>query len=494
MPMLRKCVVALGLLALVILPAVAEEVPLKTISDAGITVSYPPNMEATAKRVLQIALASIRPSVEIQKQIAALTSNADSLAQDIVNLLGSEEVKEDTKNRLLAYKDKSAALAACFSNIRLVPKGDAVAMGGVDAGILQVRYEPDRDQFMTSIQTGPDAAGKLARSYYPVIVNADGSIPSEKKVADTAQDFLGANKAMIVASVHEIVGYIITDKLRIYHPFARWFNDGVAGWVTRKAVIKADPKLKPLADEMFNVSPASKRLRDKINLIAWPQVAFQNRQSSDFDATMEAAQTQYSIEIISQLVGGNRGDMLAKIVSEAKYSDNPDTNAILAAIKKAAGTDLKKTLMTYVPADVRHGMETGGAKKLASQAEKLVQEKSWKAAADKLRAALQMTPDDLNMRLNLAWIEREIPDRTDSEMQVFIASRLVRQKDYSFHMYAPSIEGNYILGRFALLVRNLDMAKQFLEPVVQLKPDHEDAKRALEEIRRLEAALTGGSG
>ena len=492
--MLRKCVVALGLLALITLPAAAEEVSLKTISDSGITVSYPPNMEATAKRVLQIAVTSIRPSIEIQKQIAALTSNADSLAQEIVNLLGSEEVKEETKNPLLAYKDKSTVLAACFSNIRLVPKGDAVALGGIDAGIVQLRYVPDRDEFAMSVQTGPDAAGRLARSYYPVVVNADGAIPSERKLVDTAVDFLGANKAMIVAAVHEVVGYIITDKLKLYHPFARWFNEGVAGWVTRKVVTKADPKLTSLANEIFNVSPASKRLRDRVNLIAWPQVAFQNRQSPSFDATMEAAQTQCSVEIISQLLGGNRGNMLAKMMSEAKYSDNPNTDAILAAIKKAIGTDLKKTLMTYVPVDVKHGMETGGAKKLASQAEKLVQEKSWKPAADKLRAALQMTPEDLNMRLNLAWIEREIPDRTDSELQVLIASRLVRQKDYSFHMYAPSVEGNYVLGRFAVLVGNLEVAKQFLEPVLQLKPDHQDAKRALDEIRRIEAALAGKGG
>jgi len=33
---LRKCVVALGLLALVALPAVADEVALKTVSDGGI--------------------------------------------------------------------------------------------------------------------------------------------------------------------------------------------------------------------------------------------------------------------------------------------------------------------------------------------------------------------------------------------------------------------------------------------------------------------------
>jgi hypothetical protein len=103
-----------------------------------------------------------------------------------------------------------------------------------------------------------------------------------------------------------------------------------------------------------------------------------------------------------------------------------------------------------------------------------------------------MTPEDVNLRLNLAWLERETNERADSGIQVFIAARVLRQQNYSLHLYASSTEGNYVLGKFAMLIGNLDAAKSLLEPILKENPDHADAKLALAQIRALESTVKSG--
>lgn len=480
--------IVLGVLV-VAWPCLAQDAELKTMSEAGITVSYPPKMESQAKKVLAVAKTSIAPSVEIHRQLITLLADADELASDITSLMGCEELKEKTRIRLLAYKDKSDALAQVFANIRLVETAEGVSKGGVDAGVLQVRYVSDADDFRMALVLPVDSPDRLKRSYFPVFVNADGSIRAEKKIADFAVGQLGTNKAILIAPVHEAAGYLITEEMKLYHPFTRWFNEGVSGWVTRRVMTKRQPELKSLLDEVFSVSAGSKKLAAEVNLPAWPQPPYQNRREPDFKPTLEAAQTQYAVELISAVLGGNRGGELAKIMIEVKYKGHPDTDAICEAVKKVTGVDIKPKLAKYV----RESIRRSDPKRLVSQAEKLTLEKKWKDAAAKLRQALEANPADVNARLNLAWVEREFGERADSELQVFTAAALLRQKEYSIHLFAGSIEGNYVLGRLAILVGNLESARKFLEPVLELNPNHKDAKRALEEINKLERA-TGASG
>ncbi|MCL5103813.1 MAG: hypothetical protein M1133_06820 [Armatimonadetes bacterium] len=466
----------------------AAESTLKELTDGKVTVSYHAGMEAQAKHILEIAKQSIEPSLDINQRIVDLLSNVDSISKDIANLLGYEEKQAEAKARLTAYKQKSEALIQCFSHIRLIKKADAVATGGVDAGILQVRYSEDKDEFNMTVNLEEVDSSKVSRTYFPVFVNADGTVRAEKKLGEMAVDFLGSSKAMIIAPVHDTVGYIMTQGLNLYHPFSRWFNEGVSGWITRQVVTKVDPKLARLANDLFAVGGPSKALREKVNLLAWPQPSFQNRRSDDFDPAIESAQTQYSIEAISNLLGKNGLRDLPKIMREVDFNPNADTDTICVAIKKVTGKDFKTTLMGYVPQAIRDGIQSGEPKKLVARAEGLVQEKKWADAVSKLKLALRMTPDDANMRLNLAWLEREVGDRLDSEIQVFLAARLLKQGNHSFHLLGESLEGNYVLGRFAIMMGNLEYAKKFLQPVLEAKPDHADAKRAMEEIAKLEAA------
>lgn len=462
--------------------------PLKQMSGGGITVSYPPKLEPQATRVLEIARKSIQPSIDIHREMASLLSDPASLAGELADLLGAEEAREVTRTRLLTYRNKSQILVACFSNLRLVDTATAIATGGVDAGALQVRYDKESDSFKMALDTETVDPDKAKMSYFPVFVNADGTVRAEAKIADMAIDFLGSSRTMIAVPIHEAAVNVLTEKLGLYHPFTRWFTDGVGGWVTRRVITRREPKLAPLVDELFTPGAVAKQLRDKVNLLTWPQSAFQNKSEGRIDPAMEVALTQYAVEAVGAIIGGNRSGALAKVVGAVKHDSGADTDVICAAILKATNIDAKKILLGYVPADIRAGMESGEAKKLAAQAEKLAQEKKWKECEARLRRALQMSPGDLNNRLNLAWVDRELGDRLDAEIQVFTAARLLKQDSYSFHLFESSAEGNYVLARFAILLGNLEYARKFIEPILESNPNHEDAKRALEEIKKIESA------
>jgi tetratricopeptide (TPR) repeat protein len=228
-----------------------------------------------------------------------------------------------------------------------------------------------------------------------------------------------------------------------------------------------------------------------VDLLSWPQRAFQNFRSPDFDPALETAQTQFSIRVISDLLDKNGALTLPRIMKEVNFNPNADTDTICAAIKKVTSKDFKSVLLDYVPADIREGIKSNEAPKLAKRAEELVAEKKLSDAADKLRKALTMNPHDANARLNLAWIERETGNRLDSEIQIFVAARLLTNGSHSFHLYGESIEGNYVLGRLAILMGNIEYAKKLLQPVIEANPDHADAKRAIDEIEKLEGSMRG---
>lgn len=459
---------------------------LRTITEDGITVWYPPTMEVQAKRIMQMAKESLRPSIESHRKTINLLSKTDAMAKDIAVLLGAEERQDEVRTKLQSYKDKSQALVQCFTNIRLVKKSDAAGADGVDAGFMRVIYNDDTDEFNINLAGDFSDSDTLKRSYFPVLVNADGSIRSESKIAEMAGSFLGSGEPMIIAPVHQTVGFIISEQLQFYHPLSRWFNEGVSGWITRYIVNKYDSKLSGVANTLLSVDARSKEYRDKVNLLAWPQPAFQNKNKDFFDAKLEVAQTQYAVELLSEFLGKNGSQVLSKIMSETKYGNNPDTGTICEKITKVTGKNFKDLLDGYVPDDIKAGIRVGENRKLVADAEKLALEKKWEPASEKLRRALQMSPEDVNARVNLAWIEREMGERLDSEIQVFLAASLLKQQAYQFHLFAPSAEGNYVAGRLCILLGNLEYAKKFLEPVLQANPDHQDAKRAIEEVKRIE--------
>ena len=465
---------------------------LKKITDAGITVSYPDGMEAQAKKVMAMAQSTVKPSLEVHRQAISLLSNVDAMATDITQALGAEEKHDVTRSRLQVFKDKSEAMVSAFSDIRLVRKSDAVATDGIDAGLMQVRYAKDKDEFnmiFDEKDTNPD---KIRRSFFPVLVNPDGTLRSENKLEQMALDFLGSGDPMAIAPVQDTISYLIAVPLKIYNPLGRWFNEGVSGYLTRQMVAKHGSKqMNAIAANLFTVSPSAQELKNKVNIMSWPQSPYLNRNPESFDAKLEAARVQYSIEAISGLLAKSEPQALAKIIGALKYTGDPDNDSIFEAIQKATNTDFKPVFMSYVPKKVQDGIASGEPEKLIEKARGLATAKKWPESAAALQQVLEMTPTDVNARLNLAWVDREMGNNLDAELQIFLTAGVLKQQKHSFHLFDATIEGNYVAGRLAILMGNLEAAQLFLEPVLQANPDHTDAKRAMEEIRRIEDAAKG---
>ena len=463
---------------------------LSKLSGDGITVFYPAGMETQAKTVLSIAEESFKPSLEMQQQIVDLLEDSKALSQDITKLLGAEEKQDEAQQRLVGYKNRAAGLVQSFSNIKLVKKTEVAGNKGIDGGIIKVAYDEENDAFRMMLDYSEFTKEKLDRSFFPVVVNPDGSIRSEKKLAENALQFLGAGGQFAIAPVHETVSYLIAEELKLFHPFTRWFNEGVSAWVTERVVSKADPELGKLVKQLFAMDQDSEDLRGEVNLRSWRQTPFQYKQAPYLDPKVEKARSKLAIELVSKLLEKDGDKTLPDIMGNLKYAGNPGTDAICAATDKATGKNCRNELLAYMPQDVRKGIESGEWEQLNKEAEDLAMEKKWEDAVAKLRLSLAMNPEEVNALLNLAWLEREVGERLNSEIDVFLCAALLEQDQYSFHMYAPTIEGHYVMARLAILLGNLEYAKKFLEPVLKLDPEHEDAKRAMAEIQKLEQPAT----
>ncbi len=183
--------------------------------------------------------------------------------------------------------------------------------------------------------------------------------------------------------------------------------------------------------------------------------------------------------------------MVPKIMGYLGYNSNADNDEICSAIQKATNSDFKSVLDSYVPQDIRDAVKAGEPKRLLEKAKKLAAQNKWAEARTNIRQVLDMTPEDVNTRLNLAWLDREQRQDRDAEVQILLSARLLKQQKYSFHLFAPTIEGQYVMGRLSLLIGDVESAKKSFQTVLQIDPNHNDAKISMDEIKKLEATAKG---
>ncbi len=257
--------------------------------------------------------------------------------------------------------------------------------------------------------------------------------------------------------------------------------------MTRRVITKIEPKYTGLVNELIGTASKYKHLQDKVNLISWPQGAFQISDKGRLVPELEAAKALFAVELISNILGKNGDSLLPKIMSLINYNPDADTDTICQAVQKITKKDCKAMLMAYVP----NSLKSLDSSKLIAQAEEFARQKKWKEAADKLRTALEIDPLNVNARINLAWLEREIDDNLSSEMNIFISARLLKQGLHNYKSFVPAVENYYVLGRLSILFGDIEGAKKYLDTVIELKPDHKDAKKALDQIKAMQNTLKG---
>jgi hypothetical protein len=142
----------------------------------------------------------------------------------------------------------------------------------------------------------------------PVFVEDDGSF-----IADDVRLGLDDYVFMISSSLHIVPIHETAEMLIIsagkgcYGPYARWFNDGAANWITRKIISERWPEYAALQwGEFFPVDGE----RSSVNLLAWPQLSY----GLALGKADSVAYYGFSAELMGRLFDGLPEDSFARVV------------------------------------------------------------------------------------------------------------------------------------------------------------------------------------
>ncbi len=479
------------LLALLCAGAYAQD---KRLESGNVEVYYDAKYEAQAKKVLGTVAEPVSASLTMSKRTAKLLSDTEGLSNYIVTLLAAPEQKTYTKNELDRYDREARAFIKTFSKFKLISKDNAVKTKGIDAGVVTVRYDEEKDDFNMVIETNAITEEMLDRSYMPVIINSDGSIRSEDKLVGIALLYLGSGDRMSVVPVHKTVSLLVEDKLRFYNPMTRWFTEGVSSYVTVKAVEKYNPELKDVLREMFVPDEAAAKSRDLINLYATPQANFENRQDPHYSVQKEIASAKYIYELMTKILGANGEKLLPEIVKPLKYVGNPENAKIFAAADKVTGKNTKEMLLEYSPANVKsEAGSKAAADGLVKRAEEAAKGKDYEGCSKLLWDAIQIYPEDSDLYFNHAWAERMCGRTQNAETRIVLGACFLKEGKASANFIYPedkdcAKEGLYIMGRLCVLFGDLKNGEMIFNSILKYYPDHKDAKNGLEQIKRITGA------
>jgi tetratricopeptide (TPR) repeat protein len=284
--------------------------------------------------------------------------------------------------------------------------------------------------------------------------------------------------------IHEVTEGVISGELGLYHPFTRWFNEGVANWVMIKLAGEFAPQYdKELRSKLL--PRPNDPLRKKINLISWVQCAYQKQSPSEEESNISANSYDYATEAISRMLGNQPPDALAKILQKLKGKNNPYTDMILAAVNEVTKSDAWSILRDYVPDSVLPLFRQGSMEELSGQAVKLAEQGKYNEVLTIFKRLLEAFPYDTNARLDYVWALRKTKQpKEESGRQIRIAGECLQSGNINFCLIKEDADTYYILGRLLETNKTKDESKDEYTKALELDPNHADAKAALEAINK----------
>jgi len=484
-----------------------------------ITISYPTGLEAQAKELAAVCETVIPPRKA--KFVAAWRAFPDAtvVVKCVTDLLGSPE-QADWAEKFLA--NVSAGMAPIeglflpmFSDVRIYRVADLKVPGGVHGGIVQFGYDEKTDKAIGRIDLNYGSESpKLpeGKSFLPVVVRDDGTFKVKAGLADDISGLLDGAVlecalTLRLVLIHEVAEAMLVG-MGFHHPFARWFNEGAANWVQIQVVAELAPEYLDLSRGVCLPGPPPDPVRDKINLLAWPQKDYQNDFSSDEE--VDQASYRYATELVDRLLHGQPAGTLAKVVGKlgsrrtilaptsAPGSPLPDSDAICQAFREVTGADAKGMLLEYVPSSIREGLKQDLPPRKLEEGYQALSAGRFSEAAKSLQEALNMSPSDADAHLNLAIAIRNVANPRseqrrwlESQRHILIAAALtVSDPSRPFQLHAADDdEARYVLGRVEQMRGRTKEAREILS---RLPKEHQDAQEALKEMAEEEKAPAAG--
>jgi hypothetical protein len=461
-----------------------------------ITISYPTGLDSQAQQVAEVCRTVVTPRLEKFRAIARSFSDPRSSARALTRLLGCPEEEESAAALMAEVGEVITFLEPMYTNVRIYREADLKASGGVSGGAVSLAYIPaeDRFQFQVDFHTtrseGQDLRSPPRESFLPVVVRDDGSFRAQQGLAAHMGGILDNLATPGALNVNFAVIRLAASALLIRRcgpdPFTQWFSDGVAQWVTPRVVQEIAPDYAAQCREMLLPNAPTPEARARVNLLAWPLGEDPRPQDAKDE---ECAYCAY--ELMDRLLRDRPAGTLAAIMDKLKDQKPPDTEAILRALDAVLGVDSRSLLLEYVPEPVRTGLREGRPAKLREEGYQALRDGEYSKAVKLLSDALEMTPSDADMRVNLAIAMRRsgIP-KQGSERQIRLAAALARDwADREFALQGKADDETwYVLGRIAQQREKIPEAEALFG---RLPASHADGQAALKQIEAAENPRAG---
>lgn len=262
-----------------------------------------------------------------------------------------------------------------------------------------------------------------------------------------------------------------------YHPYTRWFNDGVAQWINRRIIRESWPDEPNLYDKYWP-NPAQMNFNSQINLLSWLQLTFEKDLGKQASSPVYY---YYAEKLISNLFDDQPDDALPRVIAIAGKKKNPNTDDLCNVIRSVTNKDPKSALLKYVPDEIRLDLSENRPKLLTEQARCKASSRNYAGVIDDLKKILEITPDDASATFNLTWALRKL-HRPESEPYLLIASRLTTEmKDIK--PYSDDIDAAYLKGRLCQRWGNFKEARMIFNGLLKSDKHYIDASNALKELK-----------
>jgi len=456
------------------------------IEVGGITISYLSGLQTQANEVAGICQQVLVPRFAAYRKLTAAIYQGNSVVGRITDLLGCPDASDLAGAIMSRCATVSDLPLIMFGDLHLYRDSDLKASGGLAEDFVRITYRPRDDIFDWTFNYNTANGAPPTTLFFPVLVHDDGTFRTHgQPIAEAMTQHFDDFAPLFASGPHEAAEFALASRLRSFHPFARWFNEGVANWVQLQIISEFAPDFEAAFRSAMLPTPGVASLRPKINLLAWPQTDYESPIVLEGEEGVTSACYQFSTEAITRMLQDQPPGTLAKIVEKLKDRPAPDSDTICRAVQEVTGKDAKAILLDYIPERVRTGLEQDAPRRLSDQGREWLSQHDDRAALS-FNQALEMTPSDPYLHLLFALATRRAGWAPfEAERHIAIAAALVQyDPDRAFTLPGEmDDEAWYVLGRLAQFRGQTEQAKAILQ---KLPPTHADAQAALKELAESE--------
>jgi tetratricopeptide (TPR) repeat protein len=470
-------------------PAPAAEQTRK-LKVGEITITYPVDMKPQAE-ALAGRLREIMPQREAEIRAFHKAIDEGRVATRITQLLGYPGARPHVQRALKEMEPVFRQVQGHASNLRLCRDEDSVPDGSLRGSFTIGRK--DGGFFYRPSASEPVAKTDLFLAIIPrddgtftFAADPSGYTATEPQGADVLELYADGLVALRFTRIHEAAEMAVVNGLHLYSPFSRWFNEGVANWVTGKMANELAPKLRQRVDT-YPDPEVKPELRARVNLPAWLQNNFGNPSPSPEEETLSTLNYHVATKAVKRMFEGQPDDALARVLAILRKRPMAYSNEIGYAITEVTGRDARAILAEYTPEAVRKGIAEGAPARLRREADVQMDRKEWEKAISLLSQTIEMAPTDpddhafLAVCMRLAGRPKEV-----SEREIAITAALSAAHEWPALRTISSDpawndEMYYVYGRLEYKGGDADAARRYYD---QCSRTHADAQAALKELGR----------